>query len=59
MAFYLVNGDPMNPESGDLIAQTGVLKVGEPVPDGWRVLTGNSEYSTIARVCLRYELESG
>lgn len=55
---YLVTGDPLEPSSGDMIAQTKSLKVGERVPEGWRVLTGNSHESVIARVALRYEVES-
>lgn len=53
----LLQGDPLNPASGDLIAQTARLNVGEPVPEGWRVLTGDEASSLIARVVLRYELE--
>lgn len=59
MTNYLVSGDPLAPSSGDLIAQLATLKVGEPVPEGWRVLSGNAEYSSIARVVMRYEVESG
>jgi hypothetical protein len=40
-ANYLLSGDPLAPSSTDLIAQTKSLAVGERVPDGWRVLTGN------------------
>ncbi len=52
---YLLAGDPLAPESTDLIAQTTYLRVGLPVPDGWRVLTGNPSDSLIGRVCYRYE----
>ena len=40
----------------DLIAQTKRLDVGLPVPDGWRILTGNNESSLIARVAYRDEI---
>lgn len=58
MTNYLVSGDPLAPSSSDLIAQLDTLKVGAPVPKGWRVMSGNSEYSSIARVVMRYEVES-
>ena len=58
MRNQLLSGDPLAPESTDLIAQFDSLKVGERVPDGWRVLSGNERESTIARVCYRYEAES-
>jgi hypothetical protein len=57
MTNYLIAGDPMEPASTDLIAQTKSLAVGRPVPDGWRVLSGNERESTIARVAYRYEVE--
>lgn len=56
MQNFLIQGDPMAPESTDLIAQRKLLKVGLPVPDGWRVLTGNNRDSVIARVAFRYEI---
>lgn len=58
MTRYLISGDPLEPCSGDMIAETASLAVGKPVPEGWRVLTGNERESVIARVALRYELES-
>lgn len=57
MQSYLVQGDPLHPASGDLIAQTTSLAVGAPIPDGWRVLTGNVHHHVIARVAMRYEVE--
>ena len=41
----------------DLIAQQGYLAVGERVPEGWRVLTGNAISSLVARVAYRFEIE--
>lgn len=58
MQNFLISGDALEPTSCDLIAQTKLLAVGKPVPEGWRVLSGNSTHSTIARVCYRYEAES-
>lgn len=55
---HQISGDPLNPDSGDLIAQVGTLEVGKPVPDGWRVLTGNERASQVARVAMRYEIDS-
>jgi hypothetical protein len=57
MQNYLVSGDPMEPCPTDLIAQRALLKVGLPIPEGWRVLTGNARDSVIARVAFRYEIE--
>lgn len=57
MRAYLIEGDAMAPSSTDLIAQTDSLKVGLPVPKGWRVLTGNERESVIARVAYRFEIE--
>ncbi len=54
---YLVSGDPLNPLPCDLIAQTAQLHVGAPVPCGWRVLTGNGNYSSIGRLALRSEVD--
>ncbi len=42
--------------ASDLIIQTVRIKVGEKIPEGWRVLTGNNEESLVARVILRAEL---
>lgn len=55
--YTLIDGNPMQPESTDLIAESRRLAVGERVPDGWRVLTGNAHESLIARVAYRYEIE--
>lgn len=59
MQNFLISGDALNPSGTDLIAQTRLLGVGKPVPEGWRVLSGSTDWSTIARVCYRYETESG
>lgn len=53
----LIAGDPLEPYGNDLIAQVTTLPVGEPVPEGWRVVTGNSTASLIARVAMRYEIK--
>ena len=53
----LVEGDALKPDSNDLLVQRTHLPVGEPVPEGWRVLTGNNEASLIARVAYRFECE--
>jgi hypothetical protein len=57
MRFQLLSGCPMAPASTDVLAQFDSLAVGRPVPDGWRVLSGNAERSEIARVAYRYEIE--
>lgn len=53
----LIQGDPLDPQIDDQIAQLAVLKVGDPLPEGWRVLTGNHLTSLISRVVLRCEVE--
>ena len=57
MQNYLLGGDPLESSHSDLIAQTKTIPVGTPIPDGWRVLTGNNLHSLIARVAYRYEIE--
>ena len=57
MANHLIEGDALDPSSSDLIAQTDTLRVGLPVPDGWRVLSGNNSFSQIARVVMRFEID--
>ena len=57
MRFVLISGNPMEPESTDIIAQFDRLPVGRSVPDGWRVLSGNTTDSEIARVAFRFEIE--
>jgi hypothetical protein len=49
--------DNNDPAANDLFAQTATIKVGDAVPDGWRVLSGNNNTSTIARVAMRHEVE--
>lgn len=53
----LLEGDALAPASTDIIVQRGYLRVGKPVPEGWRVLTGNQYESTVYRVAYRYEIE--
>jgi hypothetical protein len=55
---HLISGDPLSPVSTDLIAQTANLPVDDPVPEGWRVLTGNERTSLIGRLACRYEIET-
>lgn len=57
MENFLLKGDALNPQSTDIIAQFRTLAVGAPVPDGWRVLSGNERFSEIARVAFRFECE--
>lgn len=52
----LLEGDALTPESTDIIIQRGYLRVGKPVPEGWRVLSGNQYESTVYRVAYRYEI---
>lgn len=56
---HLVQGDPILLSDADVICQISVINVGEPVPEGWVVLTGNDRISKIARVMLRYQIERG
>jgi hypothetical protein len=59
MRHILIEGDPMEPQSTDLIVQINTAPVGARIADGWRVLTGNARESQIARVAYRYEIEEG
>jgi hypothetical protein len=58
-ANHLINGDPMDPNDFDLIAQEGFLDVNLPIPgkDGWRVMTRSVHHNSVARVAYRYEIE--
>lgn len=53
----LIEGDPMDPQSTDLILQEGRLPVGEPIPEGWTVTTGNNFDSQAFRIVYRYQIE--
>ena len=57
MRFVLIEGDPMEPSSTDLIAQLNYAPAGAKIAEGWRVLTGNTERSLIGRLAYRYEIE--
>ena len=57
MANILIEGDPFDPCDFDLIVQDAQLDIHKPVPEGWRVLTGNLKSSLIMRVAYRYEIE--
>ena len=57
MTNKLIEGDPLDPQSTDIIYQEDTLAVGQPVPEGWRVMTGNNMFSQIVRVAYRYEIE--
>jgi hypothetical protein len=53
----LLRGDPFETSDDDTIAQIGMIDVGEKIPFGWNILSGNEHYSEIGRVALRYEIE--
>jgi len=57
MTNILIEGDPLAPSDTDIIAQSDRLDVGKPVPDGWRVMTGNETTSLIMRIAYRYEID--
>jgi len=52
----LIDGDPLDPSDNDIIVQSRSLDVGKPVPEGWRVMSGNSDWSTIMRIVYRFEI---
>jgi hypothetical protein len=56
--FTLIEGNPMDPASTDIIMARGRLNVGEAVPNGWRVLTGNMQSSDVVTVGFREEMEN-
>jgi hypothetical protein len=55
----LTEGDALEPSGTDILTQFGRLKVGEPLPDGWTVLTGNRHDSLVARVLYREDADPG
>lgn len=57
MANILVRGDALEPSSYDLIVQTKHINVGDPLPEGWQVLSGNARMSEIARIVYRCDIE--
>lgn len=54
---YLILGDALDPNDLDIIGQMGRVPIGEPIPEGWRVLSGNALGSLVARIAYRYEIE--
>lgn len=53
----MIQGDAIKTNSTDLIAQLATINVGEPIPEGWSVTTGNMHYSEIVRIVYRYQIE--
>lgn len=55
----LVEGDPLSPSDGDLIAQWANLSLNEMPKDcdgqGWRIMTGGATFNVWARLAYRYE----
>ena len=56
-AAKVIEGNALSPGENDIIYLEGRLDVGKPVPEGWRVLTGNNINSLVVWVGYRYELE--
>lgn len=53
----LIEGEPMTPDTADLIAQRIHLPIeARPPGDGWRVLSGNTRFNTWGRLAYRYEI---
>jgi len=69
MTYHLIQGNPMEPSSTDIIAHECNLSIDELPPGaldkfkkfdphcGWRILTGNSQYNLWGRIAYRYEIE--
>lgn len=55
--FTLIRGNAMQPEADDLIMVRDLLPVGKPVPEGFKVLSGNNHNSEIVGLFMRYELK--
>jgi hypothetical protein len=55
--YTLLSGDPMDPQTSDVIAICKTLAVGEPVPDGFRVISGNTHISEIWGIATRFDIE--
>jgi len=56
--YTLVEGDAMVPEAYDLLTCVGRLAVGEPVPEGWRVVSGNNSSSLVVATAYRIEFNA-
>jgi hypothetical protein len=50
-----INGDAMALSASDLLFAQGMLEVGQSVPDGWTVLTGNAYSSMVYAVGYRFQ----
>ena len=55
--FTMYDGDTMDPSSTDLIIMEGRVEVGQPIPEGWTVHTGNQFDSQVTRIAYRYQIE--
>lgn len=54
----LIEGDPLDPSSTDVIHQSEYLPVAQsPKGIAWRIMTGNTTHSLWMRVAYRYEIE--
>lgn len=54
----LVEGDPMNPNEYDLIAQSTSMRDGKVPPgDGWNILAGGHAYNHWARIVYRHTID--
>lgn len=57
MTNQLIEGDPLEPSSTDIILQSVRLPIAEtPDGEGWRVMTGNNSHSLWMRPAYRYEI---
>lgn len=55
----LIDGDALTQFASDILVQQGIIDVGEAIPTGWTVLTGNDKHSLVTRVIYRGDLEAG
>ena len=54
----LIEGNPLDPSSSDIFAQTVVLAHGfTPAGDHWRIMGGNHLFNAWWRITDRYELQ--
>jgi len=57
IVYRLYEGDAMAPCSLDILVAEGRLDVGQPIPPGWRVLSGNPINSSVAIIGYRHEFD--
>ncbi len=53
----IICGNPLDPDDNDIVTIRGRVAVGERVPNGFRVLTGNMHESLVVGTFYRFEID--